>query len=281
MGIPGPCAVCRLGAPAAISYGGLSSAADARHPSRTLRSQGGGQSGRRLSTAGTNKIVRLERAGRSNAGIRRLVQCRRKTVRKYVKWPRGHGLPACTPARVYFGWSGATRARRALGLYSFVLAAVHFAIVVGLHYGSDLGLIRADGLAAKPYIVVGAAALAVLVPLAATSSNGWMMRLGRRWMPLHLLLYVAAVLAAVHYLWLVKAITAGPVLIAAAIAGLLVLRASPMRRLLSHGGGARSDWHRPRAARSSLASADGVTTIVVTFGSDAWRTQLRTSASAS
>jgi sulfoxide reductase heme-binding subunit YedZ len=92
-------------------------------------------------------------------------------------------------------------------------------------------LIRADGLAGKPYILVGLATLALLVPLAATSSKGWVRRLGKRWKSLHRLVYVAALLAAVHYLWLVKAVTIGPVLYAVVIVALLALRLPRVRRL--------------------------------------------------
>src|SRR5512147_283507 len=81
------------------------------------------------------------------------------------------------------------------------------------------------GVLKRRYITVGAAALALLVPLAVTSTNGWMRRLGgRRWQRLHRLVYLAATLGVVHYYWLVKSDHTQPLAYAAVLALLLAAR---------------------------------------------------------
>ena len=87
---------------------------------------------------------------------------------------------ACTPANTVFGFTQAIRVRRALGLYAFLYAAVHFSIFFGIDYGFDVGLIWLE-LADKRYILVGAAALLILIPLAVTSTKGWQRRLKKTW----------------------------------------------------------------------------------------------------
>lgn len=136
---------------------------------------------------------------------------------------------ACTPVNTVFGLRSALRARRALGLYAFGFAAAHLLVFVGVDYGFDLVLIRADSLAEKPYILVGAAALLILLPLALTSTRGWMRRLGRNWRTLHRLVYVAAVLVAVHYVWIGKVVTPGSAVAAGVVALLLILRVPRVR----------------------------------------------------
>jgi len=148
---------------------------------------------------------------------------------------------ATTPARAYLGVGAVSGARRPLGLYAFAFAVAHLLVFVAVDYGFDLDLIRADGLAGKPYILVGAAALAVMVPLALTSNKMSMRRLGRRWKRLHKLVYVSAVLAAVHYLWIGKVITPPATVAAFTVATLLGLRAMMAWR------------RRPRAAARAAA----------------------------
>jgi sulfoxide reductase heme-binding subunit YedZ len=93
--------------------------------------------------------------------------------------------------------------RRALGLYAFMYATLHLSILVGLDYSFDLSSLWGD-LAGKPYILVGAATLLILIPLAITSTKGWMKRMGKNWMRLHRLVYAACLLAVVHYAWAKK-----------------------------------------------------------------------------
>jgi methionine sulfoxide reductase heme-binding subunit len=124
--------------------------------------------------------------------------------------------------------------RRTLGLFSFTYLALHFANWLVLDRWFDGSAIIAD-IAKRPYITVGFAAFAMLLPLALTSSNGWMRRLGRRWHRLHRLIYPAAILGCVHYWWQVKADWREPLLYAAALAVLLAwrLRRSLVRRAAS------------------------------------------------
>ena len=105
---------------------------------------------------------------------------------------------ACTPANTVFGFTQAIRVRRALGLYAFLYAAVHFSIFFGIDYGFDVGLIWLE-LAEKRYILVGVAALLILIPLAVTSTKGWQRRLKKTWKQLHQWVYAAGVLVIVHY----------------------------------------------------------------------------------
>jgi sulfoxide reductase heme-binding subunit YedZ len=85
----------------------------------------------------------------------------------------------------------------------------------------------------RPFVTVGFAAFVLLVPLAATSTRASMRRLGKRWVPLHRLIYPAAVLAIVHYLWLVKKDRSAPLAYGAVLAVLLAFRLWPRIRALA------------------------------------------------
>lgn len=136
---------------------------------------------------------------------------------------------ACTPLNTVTGWRSVLRWRRPLGLYAFVYAALHFLAFLGLDYGFDVGLIWLD-VAGKRFILVGAAALAILVALAFTSTGAAMKRMGRRWKQLHRWVYAAGGLVIIHYAWAVKADIRGPLAWGALIAALLALRLPPVRR---------------------------------------------------
>ena len=140
---------------------------------------------------------------------------------------------ACTPANLLFGFRQALTVRKALGLYAFFYASFHFLNFVGLDYGFNLGLILGDALLEKPYILVGLAALLILIPLAVTSTAGWMKRLGRNWKRLHQWVYGAGVLAVLHFLWLAKAADRWePLLYALLLALLLMVRIPLIRKYL-------------------------------------------------
>lgn len=110
-----------------------------------------------------------------------------------------------TPARQLTGWGALIKLRRMLGLYAFFYASLHFAIYVGVDQFFALEYILAD-VTDRPYITVGFAALLILIPLAVTSTKGWIRRLGgKRWNRIHKLVYLAAALGVLHFLWLVKA----------------------------------------------------------------------------
>ncbi len=152
---------------------------------------------------------------------------------------------ACTPLSAIFGLRQALKWRRPLGLYAFFYAALHFLIFVGVDYGLDLSLLR-EALLEKRYALAGSAALLLLLPLAITSTRGWMRRLGRHWKRLHRLVYPAGILAVVHYVWLVKADLREPLMWGAAVALLLSLRLPAVRR------GARTLWQRSARAAARL-----------------------------
>lgn len=140
---------------------------------------------------------------------------------------------AVTPVNTITGWRQVLTLRKTLGLYAFFYATLHLLVFVGLDYGFSLRFILLDGLPTKPYIVVGLAALLILLPLALTSTRGWMKRLGRNWKRLHRLVYAAGILAVVHYLWVAKVAFGKPVIYAGVLALLLVLRMPIVRTWLS------------------------------------------------
>ena len=131
---------------------------------------------------------------------------------------------AMTPLRRLLGQPWPIRFRRLVGLYAFFYACLHLSVYLVLDLGGFWTQIFED-IAKRPYITVGFSAWLLLLPLALTSTRGWIRRLGRRWGQLHRLVYVAGVLAVLHYLWLVKSDLREPLLYAAVLALLLGLRA--------------------------------------------------------
>lgn len=128
-----------------------------------------------------------------------------------------------TPVRELTGYPHLLRLRRMLGLFAFFYAALHFFIYVSLELGFDFGELGAD-IVKRPYITVGFAALLILIPLALTSTNRMMRRLGRRWQSLHRWIYAAAILGVWHYYWQVKADIREPLIYAAILCVLLGYR---------------------------------------------------------
>jgi len=139
---------------------------------------------------------------------------------------------ACTPINTLFGFKSALRVRRALGLYAFMYAGLHLLIFTGLDYQFDFGLLWAD-VAEKRYIVVGLAAFLILLPLAVTSTKGWMKRLGKTWKNLHKLVYLAGLLAVTHFVWQVKSDIREPLLYGIVVVLLLIARIPGVKRFLS------------------------------------------------
>lgn len=132
---------------------------------------------------------------------------------------------AITPLRKLTGWHAALRLRRMLGLFTFFYALLHLTSYLWFDQFFDWGEIAQDILK-RPFITVGMAAFLLLVPLAATSSNFAIRRLGgRRWQTLHRTVYAIAILAVLHYSWLVKADQSQPLLYGGILAVLLGLRA--------------------------------------------------------
>jgi sulfoxide reductase heme-binding subunit YedZ len=109
---------------------------------------------------------------------------------------------AITPLRHWTGWHALARLRRMLGLFTFFYGVLHFLCFAWLDQGFELEAIIKD-IAKRPFILVGTAALLLMLPLAATSFNRAIRWLGpARWQALHRLVYVCAVLALLHFFWM-------------------------------------------------------------------------------
>jgi len=128
-----------------------------------------------------------------------------------------------SPLRRLTGWNRIIKVRRLLGLFAFFYACLHLLIYVGLDQGFAWSYIAED-VVERPFITVGAVAFLLLVPLAITSTKGWIRRLGKRWQRLHRLVYLAASLGALHFYWKVKADTFWPLVAATVLVGLLLAR---------------------------------------------------------
>jgi len=131
---------------------------------------------------------------------------------------------AVTPVRRLTGWNAIIQYRRMLGLFAFFYATLHFASYIVLDQYFAWGAIVAD-IAKRPFILMGTLALLTMMPLAITSTKGWIRRLGRRWQTLHRLIYVSALCAVVHFARKVKVIAGDPVIYAGVLAALLGFRA--------------------------------------------------------
>lgn len=133
------------------------------------------------------------------------------------------GALAVTPLRRVTGWNVVQKVRRLVGLFAFFYASLHLLIYVGLDQVFGWPYIVED-IAERPFILSGFSAFLLLVPLALTSTRGWIRRLGRKWRRLHRLVYAAAVLGVVHFLWATKADDRGPFIAVAVLVVLLALR---------------------------------------------------------
>ncbi|MBI3242938.1 MAG: ferric reductase-like transmembrane domain-containing protein [Chloroflexi bacterium] len=138
---------------------------------------------------------------------------------------------ACTPLSRLLGWPRLVQVRRALGLYGFFYALGHVWNYAVFEAGLTLELILRD-LEERRAMLIGLIALALLIPLALTSTRGWQQRLGKHWSTLHRLVYVAVPLSVWHYLWLDRDIITLPLIYAIVVGGLLALRLGIVRRAL-------------------------------------------------
>lgn len=127
---------------------------------------------------------------------------------------------AVSPLRQWLGRPELLRFRRLLGLWAFAYASLHFSAWLVLDLRGWWSRVFVE-IAERPYITVGFAAWLLLLPLAVTSTRGWMRRLGRNWGRLHRLVYAIAVLAVLHFWWVVKSDVREPLLYAAILAVLL------------------------------------------------------------
>lgn len=131
---------------------------------------------------------------------------------------------AVTPLRRILRLPELIRFRRMLGLFAFFYACLHFTTYIWLDKFFDLAEIWKDVLKRR-FITVGFAAFMLLIPLAITSTAGWIRRLGgKRWQGLHRLIYFSAILAVIHYYWLVKSAVIRPLTYGAILAALLFFR---------------------------------------------------------
>jgi len=154
-----------------------------------------------------------------------------------------------TPVRQLTGLSHLPRLRRMLGLFAFFYAVLHFTVYLTLDLEFNFRELFKD-IAKRPYITIGFAALVLLIPLAVTSTNKMMRRLGRRWQKLHRLIYVIAVLGVWHFYWQVKRDVREPLIYAGILAVLLGyrwLKAQQRKRAMAA--------PRPAAATSTSGSA--------------------------
>jgi sulfoxide reductase heme-binding subunit YedZ len=145
---------------------------------------------------------------------------------------------ACTPASTYLGWKDAVKLRRALGLYAFLYAAIHFVLFMIVDFGLQFDLIARE-FVEKRYLWAGLPAFLILAALAATSFRRAMRRMGKNWKRLHRLIYAAALLVILHLAFVIKgdffALSGDvwkPLLAAIVIGGLLIVRIPPIRRKL-------------------------------------------------
>ena len=147
---------------------------------------------------------------------------------------------AVTPLRRVTGWNALIKLRRPLGLFAFFWATLHFSVYLGLDQFFAWSFILED-VVERPFITLGFAAWLILIPLAVTSTRGWIRRLGRRWTWIHRGAYLATVLGMIHFYWRVKADTRVPLVFAAVFVALMALR---------------MDWTSKRVTRAAAEGAD-------------------------
>jgi methionine sulfoxide reductase heme-binding subunit len=131
---------------------------------------------------------------------------------------------AITPARKILHLPELIRYRRMMGLFAFFYAVLHFATWLGVDRYFEWNLIL-DDIGKRPYITVGFTGFVLLIPLAITSTAGWIRRLGgKRWQLLHRAVYLAAIAGVIHYYWQVKSDVRKPLEYAAIVGVLLAWR---------------------------------------------------------
>jgi sulfoxide reductase heme-binding subunit YedZ len=153
-----------------------------------------------------------------------------------------------TPLRQLLGLTHLPRLRRMLGLFAFFYALLHFTAYLSLDLEFNFGAFFKD-VAKRPYITIGLLALLLLIPLAVTSTNKMMRRLGRRWQKLHRLVYPIAILGVWHFWWQVKRDIREPLIYAGILAILLTYRVIRARQT------------RGPAQRKAVTSTSGSATV--------------------
>jgi sulfoxide reductase heme-binding subunit YedZ len=159
---------------------------------------------------------------------------------------------AVTPLRRITGWNVVIRFRRMLGLFAFFYAFCHFMSYWSFDLGFAFAAMAGDVLK-RPFIALGFAAFLLMAPLAFTSTKGWIRRLGKKWTLLHRVVYVAAILAVLHFIWKVKVFTGDPVIYAALLAALLLFRIVwSLRRTISTSSTSSTSSTRTASTRRHL-----------------------------
>lgn len=150
---------------------------------------------------------------------------------------------AVTPLRTLFGWHWLLRFRRMLGLYAFFYGVIHLSSYVAFDHVFDVTEILTD-IVKRPFITVGFTALVLMLPLAITSTDGMVRRLGaKRWLALHRLVYIVAPLGVLHFWWMVKRDVTEPAIYAIILTALLGYRVVVM--LKERGGRAQAPARGP------------------------------------
>ena len=146
---------------------------------------------------------------------------------------------ACTPIVTLTGWREPIKRRRALGLYAFLYASLHFIVFAGLDYGFDIQQI-AKLISEKTFILLGITAGLILLALAVTSFTWWMRRMGKGWQNLHRTIYLGGIIVIIHYAMARKANISSlsgdiiqPLIIGILLAILLLLRVPVIRKFAS------------------------------------------------
>jgi sulfoxide reductase heme-binding subunit YedZ len=134
-----------------------------------------------------------------------------------------------TPIRRLTGWNDLAPLRRPLGLFAFFYLTIHFLWYAVVDEGLAFEFIVEDVIE-RPYILAGFTAWLILIPLAITSTKGWIRRLKKNWQKLHRLVYVATGLGVLHFYWQVKADTYWPLVATTVLVALMLLRIRQARR---------------------------------------------------
>lgn len=154
-----------------------------------------------------------------------------------------------TPLRKITGWNALARVRRMLGLYAFFYLTLHFSTYLVLDAEFSLAYIVED-VVDRLYITAGFTGFCLLIPLAATSTNGMVRRLGgKRWQQLHRLVYPAVLAGCLHFLWLVKADVREPLIYLSIVLILLLMRTRIVEKHLA--------GFRPAGPRTGATDAAG------------------------
>lgn len=165
---------------------------------------------------------------------------------------------AITPIKLVTGWNQLHSLRRIFGVYAFMYVCLHLGNFAIVDYNFDLRLV-VEEIILRRYALVGFAAFLILLPLALTSTKGWMKRLGKNWTKLHRLVYVAGILGVIHYIWIVKNAYTEPAIYATILTVALMMRLKPIRTRISR-------WQRKmtqRARQSNRAASTKAQTTTI------------------